>query len=380
MADEPSLTLCSPPGTDYTIHRMLIGTHTSDNDQNYVQIASVMLPNENSEIDTRKYDDEKGEIGGYTPTECRVKVSQRINHDGEVNRARYMPQNPDIIATKTVSGEVYLFDRTKHPSVAPADGVCRPELRLQGHEKEGYGLSWNPIQQGHLISASDDTTICHWDVHGYTKGQSTLDPLRIYRGHTSIVEDVAWHTMHQNLFASVGDDMNLLIWDTRNASNDKASYTVQAHTAEINCVAFNPSSEFILVTGSADKTVALWDIRNLKLKLHSFESHQDQVLQVAWSPHNETILASASGDRRINVWDLARIGEEQTEEDAEDGAPELLFIHGGHTNKISDFSWNLNDPWVIASAAEDNIVQVWQMANNIYNVDEKDIPEGELEV
>jgi hypothetical protein len=28
-------------------------------------------------------------------------------------------------------------------------------------------------------------------------------------------------------------------------------------------------------------------------------------------------------------------GEEQTAEDAEDGPPELLFIHGGHTAKIS---------------------------------------------
>lgn len=102
-------------------------------------------------------------------------------------------------------------------------------------------------------------------------------------------------------------------------------------------------------------------MRNLKRKLHSFEAHLDDVLQVQFSPHNETILASASADRRINVWDLARIGDEQTPEDAADGPPELLFIHGGHTNKLSDFAWNLNDPWVIASAAEDNIVQVWQM-------------------
>jgi hypothetical protein len=48
----------------------------------------------------------------------------------------------------------------------------------------------------------------------------------------------------------------------------------------------------------------------------------------------------------------------QTNEDAEDGPPELLFIHGGHTSKISDFAWNPSDDWVIASVAEDNILQV----------------------
>jgi len=48
----------------------------------------------------------------------------------------------------------------------------------------------------------------------------------------------------------------------------------------------------------------------------------------------------------------------QTPEDAEDGPPELLFIHGGHTSKVSDFAWNPTDDWVIASVAEDNILQV----------------------
>lgn len=28
------------------------------------------------------------------------------------------------------------------------------------------------------------------------------------------------------------------------------------------------------------------------------------------------------------VYDLSRIGDEQAPEDAEDGAPELLFVHG----------------------------------------------------
>jgi histone-binding protein RBBP4 len=81
----------------------------------------------------------------------------------------------------------------------------------------------------------------------------------------------------------------------------------------------------------------------------------------------------------LNVWDLSRIGEEQTPEDADDGPPELLFVHGGHTNKISDFSWNPNDPWVVCSVAEDNICQVWQMARNIYNSEDPDVADEQLE-
>ena len=144
----------------------------------------------------------------------------------------------------------------------------------------------------------------------------------------------------------------------------------------MNCISFNPYNEWILATGSADKTVALHDIRNLKTRLHSFVNHTEEVFQIGWSPKNETILASCGADRRLMVWDLSRIGEEQTPEDAEDGPPELLFIHGGHTSKISDFSFNPNnDDWVISSVAEDNILQIWQMAENIYH-DDDDEDEG----
>ncbi|RKP25482.1 WD40-repeat-containing domain protein [Syncephalis pseudoplumigaleata] len=349
-----------PSEKDYTVQRLLLGTHTSDNDQNYLQIAHLHLPNELAQTKERAANAD-GEIGGYGAGECKFFISQRIPHEGEVNRARYMPQNPDVIATKTVSGEVHVFDRTKHPSQPAANAVAAPEIRLQGHTKEGYGISWNMHNQGQLLSAADDGLVCHWDISAFNKEHRTMDALHKFTGHTAVVEDVAWHTLHASLFASVGDDMKLMVWDLRNNNTAKPHLSVTAHTAEVNSVAFNPTNEYILATGSNDKTVALWDLRHLKLKLHTFESHQDDVLQLAWSPHCGTILASGSADRRVNIWDLSRIGEEQTAEDAEDGPPELLFIHGGHTNKVADFSWNPNEPWVLASVAEDNICQIWQM-------------------
>lgn len=77
------------------------------------------------------------EIGSYTASPARIRAIQTINHTGEVNRARYMPQNPELIATKTVTGEVYVFDRTKHESKAPVNGECKPDIRLKGQTKEG---------------------------------------------------------------------------------------------------------------------------------------------------------------------------------------------------------------------------------------------------
>jgi len=380
----PSLTVqwlpdkVEPPGKDYSTQRLILGTHTSDNEQNYLMIAEVRLPLENTEIDARKYSgsaEEKSEAGGYGGATGKIEIIQMINHPGEVNRARYMPQNANIIATKTAGPEVLVFDRTKHSLKPGKAGSVNPDLRLTGHTKEGYGLAWNPTLEGHLISGAEDNTVCHWDINSGDKSSGSLEALGIYTGHTDLVEDVAYHCHHNYVFGSVGDDRMLMLWDTRSNDRTKATYSVEAHKAEVNCLAFNPFSEHLLLTGSADQTVALWDMRNLKEKLHTFESHRDQVFSVAWSPFSETVFASCAGDRRVNIWDMSKIGQEQEAEDAEDGPPELLFIHGGHTDKIADFSWNANDDWVIASVADDNVLQVWQMAENIYA--EEDFDEAE---
>lgn len=52
---------------------------------------------------------------------------------------------------------------------------------------------------------------------------------------------------------------------------------MDAHTAEVNSLSFNPFGEFLIATASSDKTVALWDLRNLKQMLHSFVGHTDEV-------------------------------------------------------------------------------------------------------
>ena len=46
------------------------------------------------------------QVGGIGAGAGKVSVIQQINHQGEVNRARCMPQNPFMIATKTVMAEV----------------------------------------------------------------------------------------------------------------------------------------------------------------------------------------------------------------------------------------------------------------------------------
>jgi WD40 repeat protein len=103
-----------------------------------------------------------------------VEITQRVLVDGEVNRARSMPQNASIVAAKTCNSEVYVFDFAKKRG----DG-CDPDFRLKGHDKEGYGLSWSTFKNGYLLSGSNDNKICLWDVFGASENK-VLDAVHVY--------------------------------------------------------------------------------------------------------------------------------------------------------------------------------------------------------
>lgn len=76
------------------------------------------------------------------------------------------------------------------------------------------------------------------------------------------------------------------------------------------CVDYSPFEENLMITGSADKTIAVWDTRNTKTKLFSLRAHTNDVNQVKFSKKTSNILASSSLDRRILIWDLSRCGME----------------------------------------------------------------------
>ena len=83
----------------------------------------------------------------------------------------------------------------------------------------------------------------------------------------------------------------------------------------------------------------------------------------------------------LDIWDLSNINgnninthikdkNKDKDNNEEDCAPnELLFIHGGHTSRVADFDWNPNQELTIASFADDNILQVWKMADKLYYED-----------
>ncbi|TKX26828.1 histone acetyltransferase type B subunit 2 [Elsinoe australis] len=352
------------PGKNFSTHRLIVGTHTADEShQNYLQIAHINFPNKPPATPS-EYDPDREEIGGFGSAKERIdfSIQHKINHPGEVNKARYQPQNPDIIATMTNTGTALIFDRTKHP-LQPKDNKIMAQATLEGHESEGFALDWNRHTEGQLATGSEDRTVRVWDVaKNFSTDNRTISASNVYTHHSAVVNEVQFHPVHgKNLFGSVSDDKTFCLIDMRTSSTSHPAIRIEAHGDAINSLAFHPKQDVLFATGSADKTIGIFDLRFPDHgKIHALEGHKDMVSKVEWHPTDSAILASSADDRRIIFWDLSRAGMEQTPEDAEDGPPEMLFMHGGHTARVSDFSWNHNDPWVMCSVAEDNLIQCWR--------------------
>ena len=84
----PSLTVEWLPDKERargsSIQRLLLGTHTSDSEQNHLMLARVRLPLDDEAVEAKEYSP-MGEVGGFGAVQGKVEVAQKINHDGEVS-------------------------------------------------------------------------------------------------------------------------------------------------------------------------------------------------------------------------------------------------------------------------------------------------------
>lgn len=77
-----------------------------------------------------------------------------------------------------------------------------------------------------------------------------------------------------------------------------------------------------------DKSIRLWDLRSLKAPLSILQGHRYPIKRVKCSPHHENIILSGSYDMTVNVFDT------------QDMASPNKFSHTGHTEFVQsvDFS------------------------------------------
>ncbi|XP_019415490.1 PREDICTED: WD-40 repeat-containing protein MSI4-like [Lupinus angustifolius] len=344
-----------------------------------------------------------------------VKKYKTIIHPGEVNRIRELPQNSKIVATHTDSPDVLIWDVESQPNRHAVLGAAnsRPDLILTGHQDNAeFALAMCPTEP-YVLSGGKDKSVVLWSIADHitsaadpTSGGSiikqdsksgegndksadspSLGPRGVYYGHDDTVEDVAFCPSSAQEFCSVGDDSCLILWDAR-AGSSPVVKVEKAHNADLHCVDWNPHDVNLILTGSADNSVCMFDRRKLTSDgigspIHKFEGHKAAVLCVQWSPDKSSVFGSSAEDGLLNLWDYEKIGK-KIERSGKRAPPGLFFQHAGHRDKVVDFHWNASDPWTIVSVSDDcqstsggGTLQIWRISDLIYRPEEEVLAELE---
>lgn len=128
-------------------------------------------------------------------------------------------------------------------------------------------LAWSPHDASILATGSGDGSIKFYDIRA---SKNTASQTYRQKGPiASPCRDLKFNLKDSSIFASASDSGRLHIWDKR--WTQRALMTFEAHKRPVLTIAWNPSSEWIIASGSADRTVKVWDTG--KCDLNSGSSH-----------------------------------------------------------------------------------------------------------
>ncbi|MGK7918660.1 MAG: protein kinase [Trichodesmium sp.] len=133
----------------------------------------------------------------------------------------------------------------------------------------------------------------------------------------------------------------------------KSVQIIRDNTAPVNTLAIDPQG-LILVSGSDDKTIRLWNIKTGQL-LHKFLGHTAEVYGIAISSDSRRII-SGGDDRTILVWNLHK-----------KTIADRFYSHSGFPYSHRDgaiFSVAISpDGETIASGGADHKIKIWNQRN-----------------
>ncbi|KEG03017.1 hypothetical protein YYE_01948 [Plasmodium vinckei vinckei] len=347
---------------DYYSQDLILGTYSTEK-SNYILVLEVSLPSEELSQSNFYYD----KIGDFrhnssNDTTNKFKIKKKIYHECEINKISCNPEKSNIIACFSSNGNInilnlndYEYDETE----LKISSIDNFDYTLKGHSGEGWGLQWDK-GTNMIASCADDSYLCVWDINS----NSIIQPVVKFFNNNIPLEDCCWRD--QNIL-TVSDDGQFHIYDIRSKN---AVHSIKITNNTLNAIDVNPHNKNIFATGGTNKEIDLWDMRYTTKSLHRIISQKENIIKLQWDKYQPGILSSSS-DKYIYFFDTNKIGIEQTYEDSQDGPPELIFIHGGHSSNVLDFSLNSSYSMMISSISEDNSLQIWQPSRQAYE-DESD--------
>lgn len=249
-------------------------------------------------------------------------------HSGEVFATRFDPSGTHI-ASGSMDRSIMLWNTY---------GQCENYGIMTGHKGAVLDLQW-ARDSNSLFSASADMTIASWDLESGLRKRRHI-------GHEDVVNCIDLSRRGQDLLISGSDDGTVGIWDPRQKSAVDHLETDYPITAVALAEAGNE-----LYSGGVDNTIKVWDARKMQVS-YSMSGHNDTITSLEVSPDGQSLLTN-SIDSTVRTWDIRPFAPADRSIQIFDGAPV------GYEKNLIRASWSPRGDKVCAGSGDRTVV-VWE--------------------
>ena len=210
---------------------------------------------------------------------------------------------------------------------------------LNGHKGAILDLQWSRDSRV-VYSASADMTVASWDLETGTR-------IRRHVGHEEVINCLDISRRGEELLVSGSDDGYIGVWDAR----QKQAVDFIESEYPITAVALAEAGNEIY-SGGIDNDIKVWDIRK-KAVAYTMVGHHDTVCSLSVSPDSQSLLSN-SHDGTVRTWDIRPFAPTDRHIRTYDGAPT------GLERNLIRASWDPKGE-KIAAGSGDRTVVVWEV-------------------
>ena len=225
--------------------------------------------------------------------------------------------------TGHADGEVTLWDT--------ATGSRRASYRR--NEADVWSLAFAGDNQ-HFLAAAHDWKVTLWDISRETT------PLHVFNGHDNAVQALAFAPAG-TLIASGSADKTVKLW---NLSTLGLVRTYRGARDFITSVAISPDGKLI-AAASRDGAIRIWATSS-RGQRRRFSGHQGAINQIAFAPDSRH-LVSAGSDGTVRLWDIGR--------------RRSIRAYTGHRGEVKAAQFS-PDGTHVATAGADGTIRIWTAA------------------